>query len=111
MLASGVVIYSQIWWADVILGVLFDGGIAAIWLTSATLLGNVITRRLQIPPLLQFTSAAALGLGFFSLAILGLGLAGLLNFATSVGLLIVSAATGLLDVFLSRKPAPPRIPD
>jgi len=102
LLLAIVCIYSRVWWADVLTGTAVDGSIAAIWLACATLLGRILIRRLKVGGLLGLCTSAGLGLGFFSLIILCLGLAGALNRVTSVALLLLSAAAGLIDHFLTR---------
>ena len=101
VLLAIVCIYSRLWWADVLSGTAVDGAMAAIWLASATLLGRIFVRRLKVERFFGLCTSAGIGLGLFSLIILGLGLLGALNRITAALLLIMSAAAGLLDLFLS----------
>src|ERR1051325_9870967 len=73
---------------------IIDGGLAALWIASAALLGLSILKLfpLAMPKSLRFATAAALGLGIYSLAALGLGLAGLLHRHTALALPIISVA-------------------
>src|SRR3954465_9768613 len=71
-----------------------DGGLATLWIGSAVLLGMAILRLLplQIPLPLRFATAGGLGLGIFSLASLGAGLAGFLGRNTALALPILGVA-------------------
>jgi len=82
---------------------MFDGGLALLWLASATGLGQLIARPLlkdlvSIPAALRFTTMAALGLGLMSLALLGLGLLGWLNALTAWGLVGIGLILGIARI-------------
>ena len=82
---------------------LFDGGLALLWLASATGLGQFIARSLlkdlvSIPAALRFATMAALGLGAMSLALLGLGLLGWLNALTAWGLIGIGLILGIARI-------------
>jgi 4-amino-4-deoxy-L-arabinose transferase-like glycosyltransferase len=98
-----VVLYSRDSWLLVLIGTFSDGAIAILWLISAALLGDIVASRLSAPTLLRWCTAAALGLGFFSLAMLALGLAGMLSFGACVALLVFSAAAGIADIVLTKR--------
>jgi len=104
MLLTLVCLYSRVWWADVLTGTAVDGSIAVIWIASATLLGRIAVRRLKVGGLPGWCTSAGIGLGFFSLVILAMGLAGVLNRTTGVALLLISAAAGLIDLLFVRTP-------
>ena len=91
LVTTGVLVYSGASWPVVAYRLLFDGGVAIVWLLSAAgigaaLLGVVYPAVATAPATLRFVTATALGLGILSLATLGLGLAGWLNFTTAVAL-------------------------
>src|SRR4051794_19722598 len=79
-------------WLPFFATVIQDGGLAAIWVACATMLGLTVLKllRLEISTSLRIASGAALGLGIYSLLALGLGLAGILNRWTAIALPIVS---------------------
>lgn len=99
---ASVCFYSGIWWANVLSGLFFEGLLAGAWLGAATLIGLVAVRRLHLETnrIFAFTTAAGLGLGLFSLVILGLGLAGWLNRFTAITILVISTGIGLIDLLL-----------
>jgi hypothetical protein len=99
----GIGFYSRDSWPLVVEGIVVEGSIGAIWLLSATLLGDVVAARLGVSGLLRWCTAAGLGLGFFSLAMLAMGLAGVLGFGSCVALLLLAAGVGLADFYLSKK--------
>src|SRR5882762_2471979 len=74
-----------------------DGGLAVLWVACVTMLGLSLLKLtpLEIPTSLRFATAAALGLGIYSLAALGLGLFGFLNRNTALALPIISIAAFL----------------
>ena len=92
----GVVIYFARQWTPVVLAGLCTDGLAAVaWIAAAALAGDTILTKLGFfresdEGPLRWPSAAALGLGLFSLIILGLGLAGWVNRATMLGLPLAS---------------------
>src|SRR6187399_2317534 len=82
-----------------ILSMIFiDGGVALLWIAAAALLGMAVLRlcRIEIDGLLMFTTGGALGLGMFSMAMLGLGLSGWVNRGTVLALMLIGAVAGLL---------------
>src|ERR1051325_5003720 len=81
-------------WLSFFAILIIDGGLAALWIGCAALLGLSILKLfpLAMPKSLRFATAAALGLGIYSLAALGLGLAGLLHRHTALALPIISVA-------------------
>jgi hypothetical protein len=91
-------------WASLLYRLVFDGSILLIWLACATGVGAMILLALPLRPrdaesgddeaLLHVVTAAALGIGVFSLATLGLGLIGWLNRATTIGLLFAGGSLG-----------------
>jgi hypothetical protein len=95
--------YSRDSWVLVINGIFTDGALAVLWLLCAALVGDIVASRLGAPLVLRCCTAAALGLGLFSLAILALGMAGLLSFASCLALLVVGGAAGTADFVLIRK--------
>lgn len=95
----GAVFYAGPKGAEICYRLIVDGGVLVLWLAAALGLGLIVMRaaRLwerQTPGALQWATAAALGLGVESLAVLGLGLAGWLNGIVAWGLLIVGWAAG-----------------
>jgi hypothetical protein len=97
---AAVCFYSGIWWAHVLSGLCAEGLVALAWVGAASLIGLIVVRRLRLEMgrMFAFCTAAGLGLGFFSLVILGLGLAGWLNRTTAITLITVSGAIGLCDL-------------
>jgi hypothetical protein len=89
----------------VLIVLLTDGLCAALWTAGATALGAFILKKIKIQAdfLLFLTTAAALGLGIFSLLALGLGLLGLLNQATSLAMPITGAILFLADLLQKEK--------
>jgi hypothetical protein len=109
-------------WMSVLYRLLADGLVLGAWLACAAGLGSAVLLLFPIaegPPdgpagrgarpardpsrvsgsaseLLHWVTATALGLGLFSLGTLGLGLAGLLNYSTAVGMLATGAALGII---------------
>jgi hypothetical protein len=82
-------------------GLLFDGAIACAWVGCATLLGAFVLRKIRTDAKPQaafhFATSAGLGLGVFSLILMGLGIAGLLGRGVVVAIPIVAAIVGLSD--------------
>jgi hypothetical protein len=99
-------------WASALYRLLTDGVILLVWLACATGLGAAVLIALPLDDdarpghLLHLVTAAALGLGLFSLATLGLGLAGWLNRGTAWALLACSMLAGVLTFLWSRGAAP-----
>ena len=85
---------------------LIDGGAAALWAASAAVGGSAVLRTLGVRarPALFVATTAGIGLGCYSLILLGLGLAGWLNGATAAGLAVGSVALSVVD--LARRPPP-----
>jgi hypothetical protein len=92
-------------WASALYRLLTDGTLALVWLLSAAGIGSVVLRVFPLSSvpggegrgegrLLEFVTAAALGLGFVSLIVLGLGLAGWLNRFTAWTLLAIGLVAG-----------------
>jgi hypothetical protein len=84
---------------------LVDGGILLLWLLGASGYGSllsrwVLKRETDLPPLLRFVTATAIGLGAMSLALLGLGLLGLLN--GWIAWLLVLAGVGIAVAAVAR---------
>ena len=90
----------------VLLGLIADGGGALAWAASAGLGGAVLLRRMRVRchPALFAASACGLGLGVYSLVLLGLALAGWLTFWTTLALPAVSVALYAVET-LRRRPA------
>lgn len=89
---------------DVLRILLTDGMVALAWVVAGASSGAGILSRVvragvdddeKVPPALFVTTAAGLGLGMLTLATLFLGLAGLLNRGTSLGLLAIALLAGL----------------
>ena len=91
-----------------LLVLLVDGPLLAAWLLSAAGLGALVLRVLN-PDLdetggsLRLVTAAGMGLGLFSLAVLGLGLVGLLNTVTAYVLLVVGLVSGVPSLLARRR--------
>lgn len=89
-------------WAIVTYRLLTDGLLALLWLLAAAGLGAfplrwIVGAQKEFEnPLLQFVTSAALGLGLFSLAILGLGLASAFGRAAAFGLVALGLAAGII---------------
>ncbi len=84
-----------------------DGGCAILWLISVGGFGWIAWRILK-PREMVITSLAgatcvALGIGMTSLAILGLGLAGLLNHAWASGIIGIGAMIGIAVLYIRGK--------
>src|SRR5258707_15283301 len=83
MIFSAVLGYYARGWTLTVVSLLFtESLITTLWMLAAGLLGACVLRRLKlgdVSPALMITTAVGLGLGFLSLATLGLGLAGVLN--------------------------------
>src|SRR5262245_10040813 len=81
--------YSGIWWANVLTGFCGDVLFIALWIIPAALLGRAVLQWLSVEARggLIWCTAAAIGLGILSLAILGMGLAGWMNRWAAFGLL------------------------
>ena len=90
----------------VLLGLLTDGGAAALWTASAGFGGAVILRAMGIRcnAALFAATACGVGLGVYSLLLLGIGLAGWLTFGTALGLALLSTAAFAVDA-AARRPA------
>ena len=103
-----VFVYTWPAWAMVLYRLLFDGGLLLIWLASAVGTGSLLLPlfRAFAPEvdgrLLRSVTAAAMGLGIFSLIVLCLGLLGWLNRGTAFGLLVVGIVAGLARIWLIR---------
>lgn len=76
--------------------ILTDGVVALAWIAAATLLGGGILRlcRISAEPLLFWTTSAGIGLGLFSLLMLGLGLVGWVSRGAVFSLMIVGSVGG-----------------
>lgn len=109
-LASAIVVAIILWlaivfayapsaWAMIVYRLLEDGGIAVVWVLSAAGWGAIVGRAFRISDagswLVEFVTAAGLGLGTVGFLVLGLGLAGWLNHATAVALLIIGSILGI----------------
>ncbi len=83
----------------VLAGVLRDGAITTIILTSALALGAIILRHLRCRRggTFYFSTAVALGIGCISLATLGLGLCAALNRGSAIAMLGISLVFGVID--------------
>jgi hypothetical protein len=87
-------------WASALYRLLTDGVLLLVWLGCATGLGAAVLVALPLGEdakpgdVLHLVTAAALGIGLFSLVALGLGLAAWLNRGTSAALLAVGAICG-----------------
>src|SRR6266699_1544159 len=79
-------------WLPFFATVILDGGLATIWIACAAMLGVTLLKllSLDIPVSLRFATGAGLGLGIYSLAALGLGLAGILSCWTALSLPFLS---------------------
>lgn len=92
--------YTSPSWAIVLYRLLVDGGTVLLWLAGVAGLGSVLlwlTRAADVAAdrgALRFVTAAALGIGVFSLIVLGLGLIGWLNRGTAFGLVAVGIIAG-----------------
>jgi hypothetical protein len=84
-----------------------DGVIAVLWLIAATGIGWGLLRRMAMPRLLRFATAAALGLGVMSLVLLGLGLLGWLNAVTAWGILGAGWGLGVFWLVVHRRGVSP----
>jgi hypothetical protein len=106
-----IVLYARERWLAVVMIGLTDGLWVAVWVVSAWLLGRTILKpvRLEVHRALSFTTAVGIGLGFMSLAALGLGLAGWLNF-WSAGLLLLLGPMATLPVIVPWIRSKPNIP-
>jgi hypothetical protein len=82
-----------------------DGVIAVLWLIAAAGIGWGLLRRIAMPRLLRFVTAAALGLGITSLVLLGLGLLGWLNAAAAWGILGAGWGLGVFWLIAHRRGA------
>ncbi|HZK82040.1 MAG TPA: hypothetical protein VFC46_13255, partial [Humisphaera sp.] len=96
----GSLVYAQSAWPVAIYRLIVDGGVTLFWIAGATGLGMFVCRAMRLwdeatPASLRLATSAAAGLGLLSLAILGLGLAGLLNFATAWGLIALGWIAGI----------------
>ncbi|HEY7088859.1 MAG TPA: hypothetical protein VH518_12265, partial [Tepidisphaeraceae bacterium] len=82
---------------SVIVVMLLDGGVAALWILAAVLLGSVVIKlfRVQAGGLLWFVTSAGLGLGLFSLMMFGMSLAGIASRLSIIGIMIVLGGAGL----------------
>jgi hypothetical protein len=84
-----------------------DGGCAILWLISVGGFGWIAWRILKpretIIPSLAGATCVALGIGMTSLAILGLGLAGLLNHAWASGIVAIGAMIGITVLYIRGK--------
>lgn len=79
---------------DIIPGLAVDGSLVLLWFIAAGLLGQTILRllRIDLKGALGAITSITLGLGIYSLAGLGLGLAGRLNRTVAIAFPIASAA-------------------
>src|SRR5688572_28542365 len=80
-------------WLQFFAELIFDGGLAVLWIASAIMLGAALIR---LPGSLGFATAGALGLGIYSLAALILGLLGALNRWTALSLPVIGIATFII---------------
>jgi hypothetical protein len=89
-------------WPMALYRLIVDGGVMLLWLGGAAGLGSILlllNRATHIAAdrgALRFVTAAALGLGAFSLITLGLGLAGWLNRGTAIGLVGIGVIAGII---------------
>ena len=106
-----VIVFAYTWpaWAMTLYRLLVDGGVLLLWAAAAMGLGAWILPFFRATgdekgdgALLHLGTIAALGLGTFSLMILGLGLAGWLNHWTAIGLLAAGILAGILRLFRTR---------
>ena len=92
ILAAVIFGYAGGSWAVVLYRLLTDGALAMLWVLAATGAGAFLLRSLRlsaVSPALRGATAAGLGLGAFSLIVLGLGLAGVLSGATAWLLVLI----------------------
>lgn len=96
LLIVTILFYAQNVAATVAAVILTDGVVALAWIAAATLLGGGILRlcRISAEPLLFWTTSAGIGLGLFSLLMLGLGLAGGVSRGAVFSLMIVGSVGG-----------------
>jgi len=94
LLAVVVIAYAGDNWAIVVYRLLADGMLAAVWLSAAVGIGALLIWNLkfEVSNVLRLVTSAALGLGILSLLTLFLGLAGWLNRATTIALIVVGLA-------------------
>jgi hypothetical protein len=91
-------------WPMALYRLIVDGGVMLLWLGGAAALGSMLLLLMRATDLaadrgaLRFVTAAALGLGAFSLITLGLGLAGWLNRGTAIGLVAAGILAGILGL-------------
>lgn len=109
LLIITILFYAQNEAATVAAVILSDGLVALAWIASATLLGTAILRlcRITAEPALLWTTGAGLGLGIFSLLMLGLGLAGFASRGAVYSLMIGSIIGGGAVVWLKRESTAP----
>src|SRR5690606_5407466 len=93
--------------------ILVDGGVALLWILAAAGVGGWIARPWlrDVHWALRLATAAALGMGLFSLALVGLGLVGYLNSITRWGMFFGGLVLGALMVVprLLKEGLPPQV--
>jgi hypothetical protein len=91
-------------WELALLRLTQDGACAIAWLTAAGGIGWLAWRVLRpsedVRPSLALATCVAMGIGVMSLAILGLGLAGWLNRAWAIGMLVGGAAIAIAVAYV-----------
>jgi hypothetical protein len=112
----GALIYAGPGAASVAYTLIIDGGLILIWLAAACGWGiwpmRLMARWLpaeHVSPLLTCVASIAIGLGVMSLAILGLGLAGIFGFSIAIGVLAVGWGLGIASVV--KRPPHPTLPN
>jgi hypothetical protein len=99
-------------WGVALYRLIADGGAVLLWLISAAGYGWVLLRILGIRrtqssnAILEFVTAAALGLGAMSLVILGLGLLGSLHHAPAICITAIGDIIALIIVIVKDKNEP-----
>lgn len=94
-------------WEAVAYRLLLEGGLVVVWCLSAAGAGWLALRLLRIAasPIFMFATAAGLGLGIYSLLVLGLGLAGWFNQIAAILLLLCGGIAGVISFFHHKKSA------
>ena len=100
---AGVLFYSGSAWAAVLIRLVADGAMIAVWLVGAMGLGLFSLRALRLweeaaPTVLRTVVAAAMGLGIMSLVLLGLGLAGALHAFSAWAIVCVGWMLGGISI-------------
>ncbi|HWE00874.1 MAG TPA: glycosyltransferase family 39 protein [Tepidisphaeraceae bacterium] len=99
----GLLLYAQSAWPIAIYRIVMDGGTVLLWIIAATGFGMLACRALRLwdassPVSLKLATSVGAGLGVLSLALLGLGLAGLLSFATAAALVALGWIAAIVCV-------------